>query len=153
MNKFVVAFGLGLAAVALVATGTAFAQTAQPPVPGAGAGLGNGSGPLYAYIVKALAQALGVSVDEFEARRATGETAYQIAVSEGIAAGKIPTLISQGRASAIDAAVADGVLTQAQATWMKARGAQMGAGNCSGAGPQRGSGMLGRGARWQQGTP
>ncbi len=155
MKKIVIAFVLGLAALALFATGGALAQTAQPPIPGNGAGMGfgNGGGPLHEYMVKAMAKALGISADEFESRREAGETAYQIALSEGIAADKIPTLLSQARASALDAAAADGLITQAQADWMKSRGTGMGSGNCTGAGPQFGNSMMGRGGRWQQNTP
>ncbi len=154
MKKIVIAFVLGLAALALVATGAAFAQTAQPPVPGSGAGrgFGDGSGPLHEYMVKAMSQALGISVDEFESRRAAGETAYQIALSEGISADRIPTLLTQARASAIDAALTDGIISQVQAGWMKSRGAAMGNGSCDGTGGQFGPGMMGRGRR-QQNTP
>ena len=155
MKKIVVAFVLGLGALALLATGAAFAQTAQPPVPGNGNGygFGNGGGPLHEYMDKAMAQALGISVDAFEARRAAGETAYQIALSQGISADKIPALLSQARTSGLDAAVAAGAITQAQADWMKSRGAGMGNGNCTGTGQQFGTGMMGRGGRWQQNTP
>lgn len=153
MKKIVIAFVLGLGALALLATGAAFAQTAQPRIPGNGNGFGNGSGPLHEYMDKAMAQALGISVDEFEARRAAGETAYQIAISEGISADKIPALLSQARASAVEAAVAAGAITQAQADWLKSRGAGMGTGNCAGTGQQFGAGMMGRGGRWQNNTP
>ncbi len=155
MKKIAIAFVLGLVALALFATGGALAQTAQPPVPdnGAGLGFGNGSGPLHEYMVKAMAPALGISADEFESRRAAGAKAYRIALSEGIAADKIPALLSQAHASAIAAAAADGLITQVQADWMKSRGAGMGSGNCTGAGPQFGNGMMGRGGRWQQNTP
>ncbi len=155
MKKIVIAFVLGLAALALVATGPAVAQTAQPPVPGSGAGrgFGDGSGPLHEYMVNAMSQALGISVDEFESRRAAGDTAYQIALSEGISADRIPTLLTQARASAIDSAVSDGIITQAQADWMKSRGAAMGRGSCDGTGGRFGPVLLGRGGRWQQNAP
>ena len=154
MKKTVVVVVLVFAALALFATEAAFAQTAQPPVPGSGLGMGfgNGHGPLHEYMVKAMAQALGIPADEFESRRAAGETAYQIALASGLSADKIPTLLSQARASALDAALADGAISQAQAAWMKSRPASMGGGTCNGTGHRLGAGM-GHGARWPQTNP
>ncbi len=155
MKKFGIAFVMGVVALALFATGAAFAQTAQPPTPGSGLGMGpsTGSGPLHDYMANAMAKVLGITADQFESRRAAGETAYEIALSQNLPAEKIPALISQGRAAALEAAVADGVITQAQADWMKTRGHGMGLGNCDGTGAQSGSRMMTRGGRWGQTNP
>ncbi len=85
-------------------------------------------------------------------RQDSGKTAYQIALDLGISADKIPALLSDARAKALDKAVADQVITQQQADWMKSRGAGMGQGNCNGTGNPIGPG-LGRGGRWQQTNP
>ncbi len=155
MRKTVLAFVLGLVTVAFLVTGTAFAQTAQTPSPGNafGAAPGMAGGLLHEYMVKAMASALGISVDQFEARRAAGETAYQIALSQGITADKIADLLGQARIAAVDAAVSDGAITQAQADWMKSRGAGSGLGTCDGTGLQSRNGMMGRGFRWQRTNP
>jgi hypothetical protein len=169
MKKFVVAGLLVVAALALVATGVAFAQSPEPPVPGAGNGYGGGrgrmmagaqgglEGPMHEYMDAAITKALGISEAEFEARRDAGKTAYQIALDLGFSADEIPTLLSNARSGALDAAVAAKVITQEQADWMKSRQARMGDGNCygngePGMGPGAGFGM-GRGFRFQQSTP
>ena len=164
MKKMIVVTLLVVGGLALLGTGLAAAQTPQPPTPGAGTGSGRGAGPmrfagandvegpLHDYMVNAMANALGISADEFESRRDAGETAYQIALDLGITADKIPALLSEARTKALDAAVAASAITQQQADWMKSRQAGMGLGNCSGTGQPMGGGMRG-GWRWQQGNP
>ena len=161
MNKTIVVMLLVVAALAVFSTGVALAQAPQPMNPGNGGGMGNGAGPmgpyavtgqegpLHDYMVNAMAEALGISSADFEARQDAGKTAYQIALDLGISADKIPSLLSTARAKALDAATADGVITQQQADWMKSRGAGMGQGNCNGTRQPVGTGM-GRGGRWQQ---
>lgn len=112
---------------------------------------GIGDGPLHTYMINAFAQALGITPTDFEARRDAGQTAYQIAQSLGFSADQIPALLRNARTQALNAAVADGVITQQQADWMKSRAVGMGSGICDGTG--RGAGMgMGRGWR-QQGNP
>ena len=153
MKKSIVAIVIVVAALAIFATGVAFAQTPQPFTPGSVLGLrGTGNGPLHDYMEAALAKALGIPKADFEARRDSGKTAYQIALDLGLSADKIPALLSGARTQAIDAALADGAITQQQADWMKSRGAGMGQGFCNGTGQPVG-GMMGRGGRWQQTNP
>ena len=164
MNKIIVVMLLVLAALAVFSTGAALAQAPQPVNPGNGGGMGNGAGPmgpyavtgqegpLHEYMVNAMAEALGISTADFEARQDAGKTANQIALDLGISADKIPSLLSAAHAKALDAAATAGVITQQQADWMKSRGAGMGQGNCNGTGQPVGSGM-GRGGRWQQANP
>ncbi len=149
MKKTFVAFVLVLAALAVSVTGIAFAQNPQPPATGSTV-----EGPLHDYMVNAMAAALGITPSDFEARRDAGQTAYQIALDLGISADKIPALLADARAKAFDAAVAAGVITQQQATWMKSRGMLNGTGltPCTGMGHGLG-GMMGRGGRWQQTNP
>ncbi len=159
MKKMIVAGLLVIAALAVFTSGIAFAQTPQPLGPGNGSGRGpmggyaaaGQEGPLHEYMVAAMAQALGISTADFEARRAAGQTAYQIAIDLGISADKIPALLADARSKAIDAALAEKVITQQQADWMKSRAAGMGQGLCNGTGQPVGPGLgRGRGGAWQQ---
>jgi hypothetical protein len=164
MKKMLAGGLLVLAALAVLGTGVAAAQSPQPPTPVPGGGNGRGFGPMWfgsengaygpmhEYMTNALAEALGISPDEFESRREAGETAYQIAVDLGFSADQIPTLLRDARVKALDAAATANVITQEQADWMKSRGAGMGFGNCGGTGGMMGFGM-GRGWRFQQGNP
>jgi hypothetical protein len=105
-------------------------------------------------------------VNEFETRHDAGETFYEIAISKGFTADEIPALMQEARNSALNAATADGVISQEQADWMKSRGFGRG-GMGNGFGTQnedcpmygdgtnfqgRGSGMMNGsrgGGRWQ----
>jgi len=163
MKKVVVVGLLVTAALAVVATGVAFAQEPQPPMPrGSGMGPGGGmgpmrsfadgeEGPLHEYMVNAVAEALGIDADEFEARHDGGETAYEIALSLGFGTDEIPVLLRDARLQAWDAAAAAGVITQEQADWMRSRPSGMGVGNCDGTGQRLGGGM--GGWRFQQSNP
>ncbi len=160
MKKMSVALVLVRAALAVSVTGVAFAQSPQPPTPGVRGPMMGGTtgptveGPLHDYMINAMAAALGITPVDFEARRDAGSTAYQIALDLGISADKIPALLADARAKAFDAAVAAGVITQQQATWMRSRGMMTGTGlgTCTGMGQGRGGGM-GRGWRWQKTNP
>jgi len=111
---------LTLAAVAgLFVAGAVFAQGDNPPF---GRGMGDGTGTLHEYMEKGMADALGMSVEDFEARHDAGETFYDIAISKGFTAEEIPALMQGARDAALDAAAADGVITQEQASWMKSHG-------------------------------
>ena len=161
MNKTV--FGIAIAAVAVVALATAgfvYAQapTPQTPVPGSGYGqgmMGGGhgmragmanqnegtldqDGPMHDEMITVFAQKLGIPVEDLNARLANGETMAQIASSKGLTADQFTTLMAEARSQAIDQSVKDGTLTQAQADWMKQRGAGMMAGGGRG---MRGAGQ------------
>ena len=120
MKKTLLIVALVVLAVAALGVGVAFAQAEAPTF--GGRGPGDGTGPLHEYMVKAMADAVGLSVTEFESRHDAGETFYQIALAEGYSAEEIPALMQTARGKALDAAVADGVLSQEQADWMKSRG-------------------------------
>ncbi len=51
-----------------------------------------------------MAEAVGLTVEEFEARHDAGETFYQIALAEGFTAEEIPALMQEARAKGLDAA-------------------------------------------------
>ena len=158
MKKKYVVMLLVVFALGIGVTGVAVAQTPQPQTPFGrgpmmgGYGMNGQEGPLHDYMVTAMANALGISASDLEARQDAGKTAYQIALDLGISADKIPALLSAAHAKALDAAQAAGVVTQQQADWMKSRGAGMGTGNCTGMGQRIGGGM-GRGGRCQQVNP
>lgn len=152
MKKLTLSVLLALMALG-VFTGSAAAQTTSP-----------GYGLLHDYMVAALADALDLTVDEVDARLTAGETMYEIALAEGIAAEDIPALLTEVRTNAINAALADGVITQAQADRMLARMAKQGSGSgtCTmgGTRPQDGTGFgsgrgmgMHRGGRGQQTNP
>ena len=153
MKKMIVTSLLVMIALAVLSTSVVFAQGTQPPSQPRGPMQGGSAGLLHEYMVEALAEALGLTVDQLEARLEGGETAYQIALAQGIAAEDIPALLSAARAKALDAAVAAGEITQEQADWMKFRGfgrkGGMGTGACDGTGISQMHG----GWRWQQTTP
>jgi hypothetical protein len=153
MKKIIVTSLLVMVALVVLSTGVVFAQGNQPPTQPRGSMQGGVEGPLHDYMVKALAEALGISADQLETRLDGGETAYQVALAQGIAAEDIPALLSTAHAKALNSAVAAGVITQQQADWMKSRGfgrgGGMGTGNCDGTGNSQMHG----GGRWQQTTP
>jgi hypothetical protein len=136
-------------------TSVASAQTSQP-----------NTGLLHDYMEKALAEKLGIPLATIEAQFDAGKTLYQIALDNGIAQADFPALMLDVRTKAINAALADGVITQTQADWMlRSRGRGMGAGmgsgtqrggfgmgQCGGTGIPVGTGMQ-RGGRWQQVNP
>jgi hypothetical protein len=144
-------------------TGVAAAQTGQPA-----------TYTLHDYMEKALAEKLGIPVATVEAQFDAGTTLYQIALDNGIAQADIIAFIAAVRTNAINAALADGVITQAQADRMlrvsaRGLGTGMGAGQgygmmggagaagtgvglCGGTGIPVGNGMQ-RGGRWQQVNP
>ncbi len=156
MNKLVKT--ILLVAVVALAIGTAGVAYAQTPnqIPGTGSnamgkrgpqgryGAGNGitgDGILHDYLIAAYAEALNIPVADLETRLDNGETMSQIALSTGMTLDEFRTLMVDVRNQAIDQALADGVLTQAQADWLKLHGAGQMAGGQSG----RGFGMRGTG--------
>ncbi len=171
MKKTLVIALIVAAAVGLVAAGAAFAQGNQPPVrtsnPGGDFGHMGGygpmmgadgdEGPMHDAMVEAFADALGIPADELESRHDAGESMYDIALSEGFTADEFYAIMADARSAALEAAVADGTMTQEQADWMNSRGAGhggygAGTGECDGSGHQAGSGMggYGGGGRWAQ---
>jgi hypothetical protein len=154
MKKTVIAVLIVVLAMGVV-VGVASAQTAQ-----------QNTGLLHDYMEKALAEKLGVPLATIETQFDAGKTLYQIALDNGIAQADLPVFMLEVRTTAIKAAVADGVITQAQADRMLQSGGRSmgqgmgqgmmrggtGAGPCGGTGIPVGTGMQ-RGGRWQQANP
>jgi hypothetical protein len=132
-------------------TGVAAAQSSQPQ-----------SGMLHEYMEMALADKLNIPLNTVAAEIDAGKTMAQIALDHGIAVTDLRAFLNEVRAQALQAAVADGIITQTQADSMLQRGRrgadmgtgtrQGGMGSCDGSGIPVGTGMH-RGGRWQQNTP
>ncbi len=152
MKKIALSVVLALLTLGLL-TGVAAAQGNQPPR--------ESLGVMHEYIEQALADKLGLTLEEVEAQFEAGATLWQIALDNGVAEEDLFTFMQEVHAAAFEAAVADGALTQAQADWMLQRMAQRGygAGTCptggtrpqdgTGYGLGRGMGMHNGGYRWQ----
>jgi hypothetical protein len=135
--------------LALGVTGVVLAQGPKPgatPQPGQGYGMmGSGGmmgrggmmganrngtqvagmGQMHEYMQAALAEKLGVSVEDLNAAYSDGKTFWQIADEKGFTAEEAQQMMLDARTAALDAMVADGTITQEQADWMKNRSGQM----------------------------
>jgi len=129
---------LGIVVLTFAAAGYVYAQAQTPPTPDAPFGpgmmggnrgygygmmggygwMGDGS-PMHEFMVNALADALGLSPEEIEARHDAGETLWEIASSEGLSEEEISDLLTTAHESALDEAVSEGWLTPEQAEWMQ----------------------------------
>jgi len=181
MKKSILLVTIGLAVVAALAfAGLAYAQDTTPATPatpfggrGAGSGMmngqgagmmgggyrgaarGSGTGPMHTYMVEAYAQALGLSVEEVQAQFEAGKTMWQIAGDQGLSDEEVQNVMVEARTAALNAMVADGLLTQAQADLMLQRmNTMMSNGYAPGNCPMNGAGGAGfrGGGRWSQPT-
>ncbi len=158
MRKIWIVVGVVLAVLVFAGMGMvaiAQAQDGQPYWPGGHMMTReDGEGPMHDYMIAALSEALNLTPARLEARLASGETAYEIALAQGIPADQAPEILQAAHLRAIESALADGVIDQQAADWMKAhglgRGSRSGAGpghgSCSGIGQRNGTGMM-RGSR------
>jgi hypothetical protein len=109
-----------------------------------GPGQGQGTGWMAAYhdlIHAEIAKALGLTADELTAKVATGTSAWEIAQAQGMTLDEFRQVMLDARAKALDQAVKDGVITQAQADAFKThQGPMMGGGKGPGKGPGAGQG-------------
>lgn len=85
---------------------------------GRGLGVARGEGIMHDYMIAAFADAVDLTPEDVETRLLDGETLKEIAIAQGITEDKLPDLAAQVRQAALDKAVADGVITQAQADLM-----------------------------------
>ena len=132
-----------VAVVALVGVTAVSAQGPVNPVPAPGTGqVGSGSGLGImtvdeAEMHAALADALGMSVAEFEAAIANGETLATLALAQGVDLADLQAVMDAIHADAAAQAVADGLVTQEQVDWMQSRrGGQARQGGQAGQGGQ-----------------
>lgn len=143
MKKIVLIGALALALIVSLFAGARLVSAQQlVPGPAIQAGPGGprgGYGPMHEYMVAAFADLLDLTLEEIDERLAGGETMWDIAISEGYSADEIPGLMLQARSAALEAMVADGLITQEQAEQMAAHMQSMhqngrGPGFCHGAG-------------------
>ncbi len=145
--KKIVILTVVVAILAALTVGVVIAQTDPPgnPVPGDcpncdgssqynGQG-SRGSGYMSEYMHAAMAEALGIPVEEFEARMAAGEGFYAIAMSQGFDLDSFFDLHLNARRIALENAFADGLFSEEQFNWMLERFQGQGGG---------GNGMHGR---------
>jgi hypothetical protein len=85
---------------------------------GRGARLARGAGIMHDDMISAFADAVDLTVDEVNTRLESGETIREIAIAQGFTEEQLPDLVTQVRQAALDKAVADGDITQAQADLM-----------------------------------
>lgn len=172
MKKSLLVIGGIIALIgALALAGLAFAQTQTPPqgnnqngygwgmMGGNGRGMmgGNGRGmmgnssygygPMHEYMEEALANALGITKDDLEAKLAAGETMYDVAKAQGMTDAQIGELMTSAHSDALKSAVQAGAITQAQADWMDEHMDQMFS-NGAGPGACHGGRQSGRGPIW-----
>ncbi len=125
MKKTIIMAFVFAAVAGLVLTGSVFAQSGTPPLDGQ-KGPRDGSGLLHEYMAEAMADALGVTVEELQASHDAGEKLYDLALAQGFAAEDIPALMRGAHDAAVEAALADGVITQEQVDLMQSRGGKRG---------------------------
>ena len=140
-KTFVIAFVLA-AMVGLLAAGVAFAQDDTPPF--GDLAPRDGTGLLHDYMSAAIADSLGMTVEELLASHDDGKYFYDLALEQGFTVAEFSTLMQNVRITALDAAAKDGVITQGQADLMKERGAGRGGRGGSGNGVCDGSGAFDR---------
>ena len=96
--------------ISMVAAGAAFAQGPGPGGNGASTGTNvNMEVTLSNYMPSAIAEVLGLSVDEVDAQLASGETFYTIALAQGYTDDQLPVLMTSVREKAVALATAAGV--------------------------------------------
>ena len=142
MKKWLIGAGIAVVAIGLVVGGAAFAASRSPgtaargaasysQVPFMGGRMGafqsGGMGALglggqaHDYVFQAVAESLGLSVEELEVKLADGQDLSEVAQEQGVTEEDLPSLLDEVRAKALASAVANGLLTQDQADWMLER--------------------------------
>jgi hypothetical protein len=108
-------------------------------------------GTMHDAMVVALAEALGLTQEEVEARQDTGETLWQIAAAEGLTDEEIRDVMLSAHDLALEDVVTKGLLTEEQAEWMDAHMEQMWSGDYENGGfsGHCGGGRYSNNSRWQ----
>ena len=105
----------------------------------------DGYGPLHETMLNAFAQAFGLTRTELDTRLQAGDTMWTIAQEQGMTTEQFQETMTTARTTALNQAVADGVITQEQADFMLSRmnnmmGQRFGSGQGFGPGSGRGNG-------------
>lgn len=123
-----IGFGIALSlllAVAALGVAQVVKAEAWPPTqtPGSRAQgfgeMGRGQGLLEPYMEEAMAEAFGLTEAEFDALHQSGTTLWAYAAEQGFSADEIRARMEAARDAALQAAMADGVLSSEQAEWMQ----------------------------------
>jgi len=105
--------------LSLVVTGLAFAQGYGPGGSGTGTGTAiNMEVTLSDYMPAAIADVLGLSEEAVNARLASGETFYTIALSMGYTTDQLPALMTSVREKAIELASSAGAISADQSNFL-----------------------------------
>jgi len=125
LKKVSIAFGtmLTVGILALFTVGSVFAQaptptsptTPQTPLGNAWGRVCDGAG----VVSDAITNLLGMSQEEIYTERSAGKTLSDLAAEKGITDQQLIDAMLAGRTEAINQAVTDGSITQAQADWMQ----------------------------------
>ena len=152
MKKTLLIVAIVVLALGILGAGVAFAQSERPSQ---SYGFSRAGGPggyefTHTYVVQVLAEKLGLTEAQVENALANGTTIVHLALENGIAEADLPAFMNQVHQAAFDKAVADGVMTREQASWMLERMNGMstdgaGLGDCpmDGEYPQDGTGVRG----------
>ncbi|MBT3321354.1 MAG: hypothetical protein HN392_03615 [Anaerolineae bacterium] len=117
-KTFIMAFVLA-AVVGLAFAGSAFAQDGNPPLDREKGSRGD-AGLLTDYISEAMADALGVTVADLETAQENGKM-RELIEAQGLTSEEMKVVMEDVRAAALEAAIADGDITQEQVDEMQAR--------------------------------
>lgn len=140
-----------LTVVGAVAVGVAGVAYADSPA-GLGVGCLGGSrmgarmGPMHELMESAVADELGLSVDEVESRLANGETMWQIITAQGLSDEQARDLLQRAHDRAVEQAIEQGLITREQADSMQQHmqgGSMMGGQGLRSGGCHRGHGGAG----------
>jgi hypothetical protein len=160
MKKIVTILGL-VAIMGALVTGVAFAQGGEPPEDGAFGRRTNSNpqaiqleldGTMHDDLLTAVSAATGIRVSELESRIEAGESMAAIFISEGLDIALLTDIMNNVRSETLAELVADGTISQDQASWMLDRQANniRAIGDCTLDGSQirrQGLGSAGRAAR------
>ena len=105
--------GIAAAAMLLSSIGAVSADSIEGSTFGSGYGYGAGEGQggqLEPYMEAAIAEALGLTVEEMEALVASGETHYTIALKQGLTAEEFTAVFESARVTALEMAAKDGIV-------------------------------------------
>jgi hypothetical protein len=126
MKKILVSIAVVLVALVIFGAGFAFAQSQVVSAAGLFQGFGpggmmngrGGMGQMHEYVEQAVADKLGMTKADLETQLSSGKSMYQVALDKGTAEADVTALLTDAHKTAFAKAVADGVLTQAQADTM-----------------------------------
>ena len=126
LKKIVAVLGV-LAVVGLASlytVGTVFAQGPTPPSSTPQGGWGGAWGRIChgaGVVSDAVTELLGMTSEQIYAERSAGKTLAEIAEDQGVSEQQVIDAMVAAQKEAIDQAVEDGRMTQAQADWMLAK--------------------------------